>query len=48
MIKSEQNTLCFLEILAFEQNLTCKHKVGHCDPALLCFFSSIILNLYKV
>ena len=38
MIKSEQNTSCFLEILAFEQNWTCKHKVGHCDLILLFFF----------
>ena len=27
-----------LKILAFEQNWTCKHKVGHCDLILLCFF----------
>ena len=34
----------FLEILAFGQNWTCKHKVGHCDLTLLFFFSFIILN----
>ena len=38
MIKSEQNTFIFLEILAFEQNWSCKHKVGHCDLILLFFF----------
>ena len=38
MIKSEQNTFMFLEILASEQNWTCKHKEGHCDLTLLCFF----------
>ena len=37
MIKSEQNTFTFLEILAFEQNWTCKHKVGHCDLTPLFF-----------
>ena len=40
MIKSEQNTFTLLEILAFEQNWTCTHKVGHCNLTLLffCFF----------
>ena len=39
MIKSEQNTFTFfIEILASEQNWTCKHKVGHCDLTLLFFF----------
>ena len=38
MIKSEQNTFTFLEILAFEQNWTCKHKIGQCDLTLLFFF----------
>ena len=44
MIKSEHIHSCFLEILTFEQNWTCKHKVGHCDLILLCFFIFIILN----
>ena len=47
MIKYEQNT-CFLEILAFEQNWTCKHKVGHCDLRLLCFFFIFIILKTKV
>ena len=38
MIKSEKIHSRFLEILAFEQNWTCKHKVGHCDLTLLFFF----------
>ena len=48
MIKSEQNTFTFLEILAFEQNWTCKHKVGHCDLTLLCFFFIFIILNTKV
>ena len=39
---------CFLEILAFEQNWTCKHKVGHCDLTLLCFFFIFIILNTKV
>ena len=39
MIKSEKKKHSrFLEILAFEHNWTCKHKVGHCDLTLLCVF----------
>ena len=39
VIKSEQKIHSrFLEILASEQNWTCKHKIGHCDLTLLCFF----------
>ena len=38
MIKSEQKHSHVLEILAFEQNWNCKHKVGHCYLTLLCFF----------
>ena len=38
MIKSEQIHSHFLQILAFDQNWTCKHNVGHCDLTLLCFF----------
>ena len=44
MIKSEQNTFMFPEILAFEQNWTCKHKVGHCDLILLFFLFFYIYN----
>ena len=36
---------CFLEILAFEQNSTCKHKVGHCDLTLLCFYTPGIRSM---
>ena len=38
----------FLEILASEQNWTCKHKVGHCDLTLLCFFFIFIILNTKV
>ena len=49
MIKSEQNTLTFSrDIFAFEQNWTCKHKVGHCDLTLLCFFFIFIILNTKV
>ena len=53
MIKSNKIHSHFLEILASEQNWSCKHKVGHCDLTLLCFlfifffvvFFFIILNI---
>ena len=45
MIKSEQNTFTFSLDIGIWENWTCKHKVGHCDLTLLCFFFiSIILN----
>ena len=47
MIKSEQNIFTFLEILASEQNWTCKHKVGHCDLTLLCFFFFFYCHSFK-
>ena len=46
MIKSEQNTFTFSRVLAFEQNWTCKHKVGHCDLTLLCFFFFFFFFFY--
>ena len=48
MIKSEQIHSRFLEILASEKNWTCKHKVGHCDLTLLCFFFIFIILNTKV
>ena len=48
MIKSEKIHSRFLEILAFEQNWTCKHKVGHCDPTLQCSISIFIILNTKV
>ena len=44
MIKSEQNTFMFSRILAFEQNWTCKHKVGHYDLIQLAVVSFIFIN----